>query len=135
MPKETPPAPGRTAMIVAVASLTLAVGATVAALTGWIGRRPPAAAAPEPPSAAAPDSVDATVGGPTSTPDTPPGPLSPQPTILVPVQPVNAAAEPALAPSPDDLVAADWRGDDGGRKHRRHHEDDDDDDDREHDDD
>jgi len=138
-PKETPPAPGRTAQIVAVASLTLAIAVTVAALTGRIGRKAEPAADPAPaevpalvpmPMAAQPPAEAV------STPGSPVGPLpAPQPVLLVPVQPAaDQVVEPALPPSPDDQVAR-YRGDDDDddddddHHGRRHHEDDDDDDD------
>lgn len=147
-PKETPPAPGRTAQIVAVASLTLAIAVTVAALTGRIGRKAEPAAAPAETPVAAPGELPALIPSPApaglpaeavSTPGSPVGPLpAPQPILLVPVQPAadQQAAEPALPSSPDDQVAG-WRGgdddddEDEEREHhgRRHHEDDDDDDD------
>ena len=140
-PKEMPPTPGRTAQIVAVASLTLAIAVTVGALTGRFGRKAGATAEPAPAElpAWAPTPAVAPAEA-VSTPDSPAGPLpSPQPILLVPVQPAaDPVAEPALPPSPDDLVAADWRGRGGdddddddddehhGRRHREEHDDDDD---------
>jgi len=142
-PKEMPPTPGRTAQIVAVASLTLAIAVTVGALTGRFGRRAESAAA-EPAPAEVPTWATPPAAAPAeavSTPDSPAGPLpAPQPILLVPVQPATApTTEPALPPSPDDLVATDWRGrggddddddddddEDHGRRHREEHDDDDD---------
>ena len=113
-PKQSHPNSGNGALVAAVASVTIAVGVTVAALAGWIGRRGPAASPESPAAAPAPEP-----GVPAVAPVEPSAPPEP---------------EPAIAPSVDDQVAArgwdDDDDDDHGWDDESESDDDDDDDER-----
>lgn len=129
--------PGRGAMIAAVASITLAVGITVASVAGWVGRR-----APSPAPAQGTGEVAGTA---LTTPTLMPSSVAPGwvagPTVLVPIQPTAPAVGPQalaadpLAPAPEQAVATSADDREGRRGEGRRHEEEEDDDEDEGDDD
>jgi len=129
MPPETPsPRRFALALTAAVASTTIAIGATAASLLGWL--RPVDAPASGPPTASEPAAAPAM---PAATPGAGPGSV-----IFVPVTPAAPAAAPAPVEDPGApllQLAADERDRHGrherdaheGRRHHEEREEDDDD--------